>query len=200
MPNIVQKCIAWNAARYDQVYDRELACKLLTEETLELFATHDPIERLDAIGDIIFVAIGVFWKLGLTTEQIEDLFGVEDEILKTIDMEKIYVNCDQVQSYLFDILPEGIDGAYPGIALATYCSFLVALGALSGMGMQVCFYDVCMAICDSNDTKEVKGKTDPTIKANVVKGDSFVPPTQRLEEIYEAFHLARKTMGAQNNE
>lgn len=192
MSNIVQRCIAWNAARYDQVYDFTLAGKLLTEETMEMFRAEDPIEKLDAIGDIVFVAIGVFWKLGLKTEQIEDLFCVQDEYLKTLDLEQVYVSCNNIQSFIFDVLPEDLDGAYPGAALATYCSFLVALGALGGMGMQDCFYDVVMAICDSNDTKEVKGKTDPSIKANVVKGEGFVPPTKRLEEIYEQHHARLK--------
>lgn len=196
MPNIVQKCIAWNAARYDQAYDWELAGKLLTEETMELFRAEDPIDKLDAIGDIVFVAIGVFWKLGLREEQIEDIFAVHDQYLKTIDLEGIHVNCNNVQAYIFDCISEDLDGAYPGAALATYCSFMVALGALGGMGMQGSFYDVVMAICDSNDTKEVKGKTDPSVKANVVKGEGFVPPTARLEEIYEQHHARLKSTQA----
>lgn len=191
MPNIVQKCVAWNAARYDQVYDAHLAQKLLTEEILELFQATNPIDKLDAIGDIAFVAIGVFWKLGLSTEQIEDIFSTEEELLKTIDMEGIYVNCNNIQSFVFDVIDENIDYSYPGTALATYGCFMVALGALSGMGMQNYFYDVVMAICDSNDTKEIKGKTDPSVKANMVKGNSFVPPTAKLEEIYAKFRATQ---------
>lgn len=182
--NIVTRTIEWNAARYDQVYDYALAGKLLNEEVMELFRAENDVEKLDAIGDIIFVAIGVFWKLGLSVEHIEDLFGVHhEEYLKNVDMETIHENCNKVQSFLFDVLPEDLDGAYPGVALATYCSFMVALGSLSGMGLQDRFYDVVMAICDSNDTKEVKGKTDPTVKANGVKGEGYVPPTKALEYI-----------------
>lgn len=184
MSNIVKKCIAWNAARYDRVYDYKLAASLLTEETLELFSATSAVEKLDAIGDIVFVAIGVFWKLGLSERDIEDILCVDNRYLANMDMREIYLGCDTIQSFVFDNIDETIDGSYPGAAMATYCLLLIALGALNGLGMQRYFYDVVDAICESNNTKELKGKVDPSIKANISKGTGFVPPTARLEALH----------------
>lgn len=197
MSNIVRRCIAWNEARYDRVYDYPLAGRLLIEETMELFAAEDPVEKLDAIADIVFVSIGVLWKLGVSPEHIEDIFGVHNNYLAGgIELDKVNVVCDNIQSFLFDVISEDMPAAYPGIALTVYSSFVVALGALNGMGMLSSFYDVVMAVCDSNDTKEVKGKTPANVKVNVVKGYGFVPPTARLEEIYEQHHARLKSTQA----
>lgn len=197
MTNIVRRCIAWNEARYDRVYDYPLAGKLLIEETLELFSAKDDIEKLDAVADIVFVSIGVLWKLGVDVEDIEDIFGTNNNYLASgIDIEKVNQVCDNITAFLFDAIDEKVPAAYPGIALTVYSSFVVALGTLHGMGMTKSFYDIVMAVCDSNDTKEIKGKVDPTVKANVVKGQGFVPPTKRLEEIYAQHHAGLKS--AQN--
>lgn len=75
--------------------------------------------------------------------------------------------------------------------LALMSIFVTALGALKGMGMQMAFYDVLYAICDSNDTKEVKGRVSATVKANISKGDNFVPPTKKLAEIYSNHFIAK---------
>ena len=69
--SITDRVILWNSQRYDQVYDYGLASRLLLEETQELFDAHSVVDKLDAIGDIVFVAIGVLWKLGLSDEQRE---------------------------------------------------------------------------------------------------------------------------------
>lgn len=185
MTNIVRKCIAWNEARYDRVYDYNLASKLLIEETLELFQAENDSDRLDAVGDIVFVAIGILWKLGVSPEHIEDILGVNNLYFAGdgAEIEKINVVIDNVQSFLFDTLSEDLEAAYPGIALTLYSLFIVALGTLHGMRLQHRFYDVVDAICESNNTKELKGKTDPTVKANLVKGEGFVPPTDALLRI-----------------
>lgn len=184
MSNIVRKCVAWNAARYDQVYDYPLAGKLLIEETLELFQAESDVDKLDAVGDIVFVSMGVLWKLGVRVEHIEDILGVHNNYLaQAIDMTSVNKVCDNIQNFLFDVLPDDLEAAYPGVALTLYSTFVVALGTLYGMRLQHRFYDVVMAVCDSNDTKEVKGKVDPSVKANLVKGEGFVPPTDALLRI-----------------
>ncbi len=73
------------------------------------------------------------------------------------------------------------------LQLATLSTFITALSAIRGAGMQRHFYDVCLAICDSNDTKEVKGKTLAHIKANINKGLGFVPPTLALQKIRDLY-------------
>lgn len=182
LKSIAERVIDWNSKRYDQVYDYNLASSLLIEETAELFAAIDPVEKLDAIGDIVFVAIGVLWKMGFTAEEI-------DGLMHNIELEKVSLDMAHTWSCnaMFEALdhPEvqSKDGAYQGLDLALNCIFLIAFGALQGMGLQHEFYNVVHAICDSNDTKEVKGKTDPSVKANIVKGEGFVPPTAALRKI-----------------
>lgn len=192
LATITDRCIQWNEQRYDQVYDYELAARLLLEETEELYAATDPVERLDAIGDIMFVAIGVFWKLGFNKEQVEDIFHRED--LATLSMEDANHVSQSIILFGMDELSNDLVGAYPGLSLACYSVFITALGALRGMGLQYRVYDVVHAICDSNATKEVKGKVDASVKANVVKGAGFVPPTEALRAIYKDPRYVREDM------
>lgn len=181
---ITDRAIRWNELRYPRKYDATLAMNLLLEETQELYDAKSDIDKLDAVADICFVAIGVFWKLGLNHRQIYDIFYLHD--MRTLDMNQAYDWCMNLQMTALDVIDQDLPGAWPGFNLATFSVFVTALGAIRGMGMQHVFYDVCMAICVSNDTKSVaKEKTDPSVKANVNKGDTYVAPTSRLLEIYQ---------------
>lgn len=183
IPDVVQKCIDWNAARYDQVYNYELAVKLLLEEMEELAEAPSVVEMLDAIGDITFVTIGVMWKLGITAEEIKSLFY--DKHLTTIGSHEAYnYSMYIVNTFTADTVRcTKIEEMHPGLMLACMATFLVALNALRGLGMQHSFYDIVDAICESNNTKEIKGKTDASIKANVIKGPKYISPTERLKQI-----------------
>lgn len=193
MDSIVKKCVDWNAARYDQVYNYDLAAKLLMEEVDELFVAINPIDKLDAIGDIIFVGIGVLWKLGLEVDEIELIFRTEDKLLPHFDLLTLSKYGVEAESAIFELLDERRKsmhiGVYPGVALTVSSCFIIACGTLHAMGMSSSFYDIVNAICNSNNTKEIKGKTDPSIKANITKGDNYVPPSAALFEIY-ASHFA----------
>lgn len=179
---VTHRVIDWNAARYEQEYDYKLAVKLLLEETEELYEAATIVDKLDAIGDICFVAIGVFWKLGFTYEQIFDMLYVHD--LRKVSMLEAHDWQIELQGYSFDIINHHLEGAWPGFNLAVYSLYITALGALRGLGMQAYFYDIIYAICDSNDTKEIKGKVAANVKANISKGDNYVGPEAKLMEIY----------------
>lgn len=179
---ITDRVIAWNMQRYNQEFDYQLAVKLILEETEELYSAITVIDKLDAIGDIAFVAIGVFWKLGLTDEFIRAMLYNKD--LRSLDVLAAHDWLILCESNSFDVLPHE-QGAWPAFSLATNALFITALGALRGLNMQKYFYDVIHAIADSNDTKEIKGKVAANVKANISKGDSYVPPTARLQQIYD---------------
>jgi len=179
---VSQRVINWNAARYEQEYSYQLSVKLLLEEMEELYEAVTVVDKLDAIGDICFVAIGVLWKLGFTREQIFDIMYVRD--LRKVTMLEAHDWQIELQSYSFDIINHHLEGAWPGFNLAVYSLFITALGALRGLGMQHYFYAILYAICDSNDTKEIKGKVAANIKANVNKGDGYVGPEAKLMELY----------------
>ncbi len=168
---------AWNAARYDRVYNEQLASALLIEEINELYTAIDlPIdtyedqlnrfvEIIDALGDIFFVAVGVLWKLNAVWSFHDVLYlrndlTVYDEALATKDVNLI--STDPVA----------------GAKLILAKVLRVASMTLANED----FANTVMAICDSNDSKAVK-KTDATIKANIDKGAEYFSPTEVLMEI-----------------
>ena len=67
----------------------------------------------------------------------------------------------------------------------THMIFNICIPELITWNMQSLYFDVVNAICESNNTKEVQGKVDPSIKANIIKGDGFIPPTKQLMKLYK---------------
>ena len=186
MKYATDKCIAWNELRYEQEYDYNLAVKLLLEETNELFASDTIVDVLDAVGDITFVAVGVMWKLGMTNGTIKSYFYDND--LTKVSIEECHNLCCLINNQHMEAM-ENYEGGFPGLHLACYSVFITAISALRGIGMQASFYDIFDAICVSNDTKEVKGKTLSSIKANISKGKGFIPPTAKLQQIRDLYNV-----------
>ena len=187
MTNIVKQCIAWNEARYDRVLDLGLAISLLTEETEELLIANSIVEQLDAIGDISFVAIGVLWKAGFNEATISAMLGIGSELnISDCPISLMYENHGAFVAELGGerILDTNAKFVASNAAVLAiwYCMF-----KLKELGLQQEYFNIIKAICDSNDTKEVKGKTDPSVKANIVKGASFIPPTMALQHIISQY-------------
>jgi len=102
--DIIQRVIEWNAARYEQEYDDILTNSLLESEILELDqadrdgACGNIVDQVDALGDIIYVAIGAMWKLGLDEAQIYSCIAAictaneTKEIVKTESHIKANIN------------------------------------------------------------------------------------------------------------
>lgn len=187
MKTIVDKCIEWNAARYDQLLDIDLASKLLAEEINETFATNDTIEVLDGVGDIVFVAIGVLWKAGIDQDVINEIFGYDTTAPNTplgpFNLANVpLTRWLNVSSYATTDLVSEVDTVEQAMAVTMAMNSLtIALVRLTEYGFQHKFYEVVDAICDSNNTKALpSSKVDPSVKANVDKGQSFVPPTAAL--------------------
>lgn len=120
LPIFISRICEWNAKRYKQEYNKELTYSLLKEEVNELADSETDVDTLDALVDIVYVAIGAMWKLGLDKNQIAD---------------------------------------------AIY------------------------AVCNANDTKSIV-KTPSHIKTNLNKGENFVPPEKRLQEILNARQIS----------
>jgi hypothetical protein len=186
MPNIVTKCVAWNEARYDQVLDANLALSLLAEETDELFESTSQTETLDAIGDIVFVAMGVLWKAGANITAIESLLGItpEDTYFDKFSTRPLYLaHVGAIDS----ILKSAPHVHLAPCIMAINAIYGIVVPRLIASGMIADFYNIVDAICESNNTKVVKGKTDPSVKANIDKGSSFIPPTAALQAILNKY-------------
>lgn len=194
MTNTVPECVtrvnAWNAARYNQIYNYELAEKLLVEEISELFAAQDIINQMDAIGDIMFVAIGIFWKLKLPVELIQDCLYFQDlRVMSPIEASRWKI---QSESAFYEYIDETIEESYPGVSFALHAIFHVCLPYLASKQLQHLVYDILAAICTSNETKSVK-RVVSTVKANDGdKGDKYIPPTTDLKKLYDNTIKLRK--------
>ena len=67
----IQSICDWNAARYEQELDVTLTHNLLEEEIEEFYDAETALGQLDGLVDVVYVAIGAMWKLGLSPEQIQ---------------------------------------------------------------------------------------------------------------------------------
>lgn len=61
----------------------------------------------------------------------------------------------------------------------------ISIGAMWKMGLDnFQIYEAIKAVCDSNDSKEVK-RVGHNVKANIVKGPGYFKPEPRLQEILD---------------
>lgn len=172
VPSIIASIVNWNAARYPQEYVHKLQSDLLTEEleeTQKAFAENDLVEVCDGFGDIFYVAIGALWKQGLTVEQIQE-------------------GLDSVEEAMPELPPLPVAKLWWDMEPNLNTLILIALCAQRDLARVLhsdqASLDVIRAICTSNDTKAVK-KTDAAVKANINKGEGFVPPTEAILTIIE---------------
>lgn len=173
---ITQHAIDWNAARYEKQFDFELSRSLLLEEICELFEAKTTVDKLDAIGDIIFVAIGVLWKLGLSDDEIKHIFYSRQ--LDTFDNIELHNYMCSVMEYFAPRISSS-NGEWPIFELTMYSVFVIAINAARSLGFQEYLYEIVLCICKSNNTKSVV-RTDSGVKANINKGSNYVPPTRDL--------------------
>ena len=69
--NFIRRICNWNWHRYNQEYNHKLTFDLLQEEVIELCDAKEDVDRLDALVDIVYIAVGAMWKLGLSHDDIE---------------------------------------------------------------------------------------------------------------------------------
>lgn len=188
MQEIYLRVANWNSLRYEQKYDKNLTLSLLREEYKEWLEAEKPVDHLDALCDMSYVAMGGLWKLGVTegmNMQYED--ATHDIISKIIDTG---VNPAYFVSTFLDSYEYNDTDSIAGLTmhLVITCSLMQALS----MGLTLeDFFDAMTIVCDSNDSKSIK-KTAANVKANIDKGAYFVPPeaklTKLLEKVYARQH------------
>lgn len=180
MKDVYERVSKWNSLRYERVNNCELSCNLLAEEQEEYFdANGNRVEELDAMCDVIFVALGVTWKLNLSQKEMDENLNKvipttitlvsSDTLLPPICMLTAYIKAARV-GYL----------SQKSLAAIAY---LLAMSQLSYDGYtddQI--YRALIVVCDSNDSKSVQ-KTESDVKANKSKGNYYIPPTVGLTKI-----------------
>lgn len=69
--NFLGRIVRWNGCRYPQVHSQSLTEELLEEEIEEFRTAETLVDKVDALVDGIYIAVGAMWKLGLTEDQIK---------------------------------------------------------------------------------------------------------------------------------
>lgn len=183
MKPVIQRVIDWNALRYDQVYDKALQYELLSEEIEELNDAPTFIDRIDALCDIYFVAIGAMWKLGINPEEYlanENTFKINQFVIKSGRDASLTVDIVELKSELAE-MQEASSVHYLAFCLSRIIRYVIVIMYKLGLTMEQIEKSI-LIVCDSNDTKTVK-KTPSHIKANVDKGVGFIPPESALKEL-----------------
>lgn len=178
MQDVFTRVCKWNAARYDQDYNHELALNLLREEYQEWLEATTPVDKLDAVCDITYIAMGAIWKTGngLSFDMMQHAYLAMEAVLDVEVSDPIFLTA----MYLDDATVNAQDD----------CTWLYHILAVAGAqalssGLSMDEYTAAMnVVCDSNDSKTIK-KTASNAKANVDKGVYFIAPEARLQLIID---------------
>lgn len=181
MNEVIQRICAWNAARYEQQYDHALTIALLREEYKEWLMAKTPVDQLDGLCDLVYVAFGAIWKANIDLEAMRD---AEQQSAQVVENQ---LNCNElwpaqyISTYL-DVME--YDNDYP-LVMSLHLIITSALTQMAGMGLST---DQCvealLIVCDANDSKSIK-KTASNVKANLDKGPYFKAPEPRLTALLE---------------
>ena len=180
LDKVFQRVCNWNAARYEREYNKALSVDLLTEELTEWYDADKQVDRLDALCDTIYVALGVVWKSNVNPETLESIAEqANDNLAKLINTET-FMPIHLASAALLEYRSDEIDTA---VYSANLIMFL-CLTQMTSMGLTPEEQEAALlVVCDSNDSKSIK-KTESHIKANDGdKGPYFQPPEVRLQAI-----------------
>jgi len=181
MNTVLQRVGAWNAARYEQEHSLPLTISLLREEQREFLEAKTPVDRLDALCDLIFVSIGALWKLNVQTE---DLNAAQAQAVQVVQNQ---LDCNELYPAMYnstyiDVLE--FDHDYP-MAMSLQLIITSCLAEMTSFGLDnsQCI-EALLIVCDANDSKTIT-KTANDVKANIDKGPYFKAPEPRLTKLLE---------------
>jgi len=167
---------AWNAARYPQEHNDALSLSLLNEEFTEYTEAKRAVDKLDALCDMTFVALGMLWKLD--PQEHEQAEAIEEAIknVETIANNEFF----EPAYFIPSVLAKYAASTLRGVDVAHYVLLLCYL-QMTHMGLaEAEIEEAILIVCDSNDSKVIK-ETAPDVKANIDKGADFTPPEPRLQ-------------------
>lgn len=179
MNRIYKRASLWNAARYPREYNRELSISLLREEYQEWLDAKTDVDRLDALCDIAFVAMGVIWKCDVSDEAIEETSNeVYTQLCPMLD----HLECEP--GFLIATLLDDYEYGDMGAVTAVTQIALSALAQIMFMELTLNqAIDALLIVCASNDTKTV-AKLDSDDKGDAdYKGEYFQPAEPRLQTL-----------------
>lgn len=181
MKQIYDRVCTWNSRRYDRVHDTQLTVSLLREELKEYHEAIEDVHQLDALCDLVYVALGAVWKLDLDNKVMHEDQVTSAEITVDLVEANVLEPVFFISSFI-DAIEHEVDMP-ESLALNVIVNLALVQMQMLGLNLEQC-YEALLIVCDSNDSKSVQ-KTDPTVKANVDKGALFVAPEPRLQSLLE---------------
>lgn len=181
---IYQRVSNWNAKRYDRETNLTLLGSLIREELNEHYESDSEVHQLDGLCDVVYVALGGLWKANISEEELNYNLsfahtGSVDLMRANVLKPKFYI------AALIDAVEH--DSEFP-LAFGLLAIVNMCMIEMQNMGLTLeqC-YKALEIVCDSNDTKSIpKDKVDPSVKANINKGELFVAPEPRLQKLLES--------------
>lgn len=199
MKTVFESVCAWNAARYEQEFNLQLANKLLTEEYRDEWlpafrklhagerSLANEVECLDALADIAYVAMGVAWKAGcdwdaISLAQHRVLDAQADAMCNWPQLAPGFFIGGLIDSFNFD-MEQGVYDTMAMIINACTAEAMYTLGLTEEQ-----FTEAMKVVCNSNNSKSVK-RVASDVKANAGdKGPFYVSPKLGLTKILELVH------------
>jgi hypothetical protein len=199
---VFERVSAWNKARYPREYNKNLAVALLSEELEEYFEAsehipresqeaemhtgltnfHRAVERLDALCDTIYVAMGVIWKLGVNDRERSAHWMKAVEFASGLMNGKVKM---PPVAYATGVMSTHKKEVMYNVTIDMQMIIVLCLAQMQTLGLNEAeLIEALLIVCDSNDSKSVK-KTDPSVKANIDKGETFIAPEFRLQTIID---------------
>ena len=195
MQEVFNRVCEWNAARYEQEFNLELAVKLLREEYAEEWLPHVRklnqvyqhetelyVKMLDDLADICYVAYGICWKVGATWQ---DICAAQERILQ--EQLNSLASWPQVRpGYFIGAMIDSFEndnelGVIDSMVQIINCCSCEASYTLLLTPEQ--FERALLAVCISNASKSVQ-RVASDVKANAGnKGPYYVAPDLALQKI-----------------
>jgi len=184
--DVYDRVSVWNSKRYDRTYNYELLVSLLEEEIQEFYDSNSKLERIDAVCDTMYVALGGLWKLQITDIEIAECFVGCSSVIPDIVECSPYPPIMYVRTFIDAIKYGSESGAEVSVTLIVQaCMYQLS----SMLGSTELAYEAMEAVCDSNDSKSIV-RVPSNEKANGIdKGDYYVPPTVKLNAIIGKSHV-----------
>ena len=174
----------WNNARYPRAYNALLSYELIIEELQEFYEAQSFVDHIDACCDLVFVALGMTWKLDLSEQEMNDSIAGALKLVAEFSQ----TNEAEPMVQLLNTM-EKLHGPIEDSLLALDIAQLVIVVSVQQM-YSMGFdhkeaYKALIAVCESNNTKAIV-KIEPGAKYSPEgKGACYAPPTERLQKIID---------------
>jgi hypothetical protein len=172
----------WNSKRYERVFNLELTTALLTEELKEWFEASSDVDKLDALCDITYVALGAIWKSDVEFETLgaatDNAYRVVNEMLDINELNPAYLISTHLAVLQYDHEYPVVDSMAMIIVAAT--------AQMMGMGLTLeQTFEALNIVCDSNDTKVIEQLKPGEKGFRDTKGLVYVAPEPRLQALLD---------------